>query len=97
MIDEGAQIRRNPAAVYRELADGTGGVVLLMDSAAYHGLNPVGGLIWDLLEQQRTFGELLERLREELESVPEAFSDEISEFLESLHDRQLVEIRKPET
>ncbi len=44
-------IRKNPQVVYRTLA-GEGGVLLHLESGAYHGLYEVGTLIWGLLDEE---------------------------------------------
>lgn len=90
MIDEAMVIRRNPRVVFRKLADEAGGVLLHLDTAAYHGLNEVGTLVWTLLEGAPTFGALLGDLRAQLEDVPSTFDAEISGFLEDLRQRDLV-------
>ena len=51
-MDDAARIVPNPRAVYRKLADGAGGVVLHLDTAAYHGVNETGayndGIVADM-------------------------------------------------
>jgi hypothetical protein len=90
MIDEGTVIRRNPRAVFRKLAEGAGGVLLHLDTAAYHSVNEVGALVWTLLDGSPTFGALLLDLRGRLEDVPPTFEEEIGGFLEDLGRRDLV-------
>lgn len=61
-----------------------------LDSAAYHGLNEVGALIWSLLSGGTTFATLVEELRTRLDDAPANLADDVSEFLEGLHRRELV-------
>jgi len=81
---------RNPRAVHRNLADGTGAVLLHLDSGAYHGINPTGELIWELLATEMTFDELLEQLRQRLEGTPTNLDEEITAFLMDLEHRDLL-------
>jgi hypothetical protein len=74
---------------FRSLGDEEGGVLLHLDTAAYHGLNGVGALAWSLLEGV-TFERLLEELRSQLEGVPPTFEEEIAEFLSDLAERDLI-------
>jgi len=90
MIDEGTVIRRNPRAVFRKLADGAGGVLLHLDTAAYHSVDEVGALVWTLLGDAPTFRALLDDLRRQLEGVPPTLDSEIGGFLEDLSERDLV-------
>jgi hypothetical protein len=90
MIDAATVLRRNPRVEYRSLGEGEGGVLLHLDTAAYHGVNEVGALIWRLLEDPKPFDELLDELRAELQELPPTFEDEIGEFIGELAERDLV-------
>lgn len=84
-------VRRSPRAVYRKLSDGEGGVLLHLDSAAYHGVNETGALVWEHIEDAPTFTSLIASLDGELDAQPEHWSDEIAAFLDELRERDLVE------
>ena len=73
-------VRPNPRAVYRDLADGAGGVVLHLDTAAYHGVNAFGAHVWASLGDGVTVADLL----------PDGVEEEVGGFLSDLHDRGLV-------
>jgi hypothetical protein len=73
------------------MGEGEGGVLLHLDTAAYHGLNEVGALIWRLLEEPKAFDTLLQELRDQLQEVPPQFEEEIGQFLDELAERGLVE------
>ena len=83
-------IRRNPQVVYRELAGDGGGVLLHLESGAYHGLNETGSLIWDLLDGERDFTALVADLREQLDEAPDDLSAETERFLADLRERDLI-------
>ncbi|HZA27715.1 MAG TPA: PqqD family protein [Actinomycetota bacterium] len=95
ILDERTRIRRNERAVFRELADGTG-VVLHLETTAYHGVNEVGVLIWTLLESEVTFGVLVGQLGERLDGAPSGLAEDVSEFLQSLSERDLVRLEPPD-
>ncbi len=86
----GDAIRRNPQVVYRELAGEGGGVLLHLDSGAYHGLNETGSLIWDLIDGTRGFHALVAELREQLDDAPDDLDGEIERFLADLRERDLI-------
>jgi len=90
MIQDTTVLRRNPRVEYRSMGEGEGGVLLHLDTAAYHGLNEVGALIWRLLEEPRPLDVLLRELRGELQEVPSRFEDEIRQFLSELAERDLI-------
>jgi Coenzyme PQQ synthesis protein D (PqqD) len=95
MIEETTVLRRNPRVEYRSMGEGEGGVLLHLDTAAYHGLNEVGALIWRLLEEPKPFDVLLRELRGELQEVPSRFEDEIRQFLSELAERNLILTASP--
>ena len=60
-------------------------------------LNPVAEFIWTLLEEPRTFGELLAAVTEEFDVTAEIASPDIQEFLDLLHTHQLLDNHLEET
>jgi ABC-type Fe3+-hydroxamate transport system substrate-binding protein len=90
MIDPTTRISRNPDVVFRSLEEEQGGVLLHLQSGAYHGLNDFGCLVWGLLEQERTFRSLAEAVRAEAEDVPDSAEEELSSFVEQLRERDLL-------
>lgn len=83
-------VSRSPKAACQELVDGSGAVILHLETGAYHGLNPIGTLIWNLLEVDRPFAELVDEVRRVVEDPPPQLVDEVEAFLEELHERDLV-------
>jgi hypothetical protein len=83
-------IRRNPQVVYRELAGEGGGVLLHLESGAYHGLNETGVLIWGLIDGERDLAALVADLRSRLEDAPDDLADETARFLADLRERDLI-------
>ena len=82
-------IRKNPQVVYRALA-GEGGVLLHLESGAYHGLNEVGTLIWGLLDEEKTFDQLVGELRVHLLDPPDDHPGEGEGFLADQRERDLL-------
>jgi len=60
------------------------------------GLNPVGVFIWKLLDGSHTVEDILKKLRESCEKVPEEVEDHLKEFIQSLVERGLTghEVKK---
>jgi hypothetical protein len=84
-------IRRNPKAAYRDLAAGEGGVLLHLETGSYHGVNPIGALIWDLIDGGRTQEDLVSELRQRVEDPPARLDDEVASFLNDLRQRDLIQ------
>lgn len=80
---------RHEKVVHHELAGGE--VVLLhLESGAYHELNPVGALIWSLLDGERDAARIAEEVRLQVEDPPDDLEDEVSGFLADLRERGLI-------
>ena len=95
VIEPDARVVPNPRAVFRKLAEGSGGVVLHLDTAAYHGVNEVGAHIWNLLGSGMRFGDLVAKVKEDVDGAPPTLEDEVAEFVEALHARELVSVTVP--
>jgi hypothetical protein len=95
MMQSTTSIRRNPRAEFRSLGEDEGGVLLHLDTAAYHGVNGVGAVVWTLLDGI-TFEQLLAELRRKLDDTPPALESEISVFLDQLAERDLVVLEDQE-
>jgi PqqD family protein of HPr-rel-A system len=83
-----SKLRRKPRVTYRDLDEG--GVLLDLESGAYHGLNSTGAAIWKLLEDEPTLRELLERFASRLDGPPPDLQDRVTRFLEEVRQLGLV-------
>jgi hypothetical protein len=86
------RFRRNDRVVFRRLDEGSGAVLLHLETAAYRHLNEVGALIWTLLEGEPTRDELVEAIRLHITDPPDRMSAELDVFLEALRERGLIEM-----
>jgi hypothetical protein len=94
-VDPRTVVERSDRAVFRELVEG-GGVLLHLDSAAYHGVNEIGALIWSLIgDGGIPFERLMVELRARLEDAPSSLEADVTEFVESLSERELVRLSSP--
>lgn len=69
-------------------------VILHLKDGIYFGLNHVGTRIWNLLEVQRTVGEIRDILIEEYEAEPVRVEEDLIELLKDLYARGLIEIKR---
>ena len=85
-------VGHSPRAVFRELADDVGGVLLHLDSGAYHGLNATGTLIWNLIGDGSTLGDLLSGLRSRIADAPADLEGDVEDFVQDLVERGLLTV-----
>ena len=90
MIQSSTTIRPHLRVVFRKLGAGSGGVILHLGSAAYHGVNETGSLIWSLMGDGPTLGSLVQSVRLRLDDAPDDLAADVSEFVEGLATRGLV-------
>lgn len=94
-MDLDSKVRRNPQVVARDLSEGEGGVLLHMETGQYHGVNPVGLAIWELIDDDgSTVGDLVERLRDRVDEPPPSLESDVVEFLEGVGERNLVVVEQ---
>jgi hypothetical protein len=89
-------ISRNPKIVSGEIAKGEEEVLLHLDTTAYHSLNKVGTLIWEMLETPMSLGDVVNRIKESVEGTPATLEQEITAFVQGLADRDLVILEQPD-
>jgi hypothetical protein len=90
-IGEGSKLCRKPRVTYRDLDEG--GVLLDLESGAYHGLNSTGAAIWKLLEGEPTLTELLGAFASRVDEPPPDVEDRVTRFLEEMRQLDLVIVR----
>jgi hypothetical protein len=90
------RVRHNPRIVYQRLAGEAGGVLLNLDTNAYHNLNPTGVLIWELLEAHAEVGDLVAAFESQFEEGPGTLRDDLFVFLAELAERELILVEEPD-
>jgi hypothetical protein len=94
-MNNDTMVARNPDVVARPLTDTEGGVLLHLETGAYHGLNTVGFLIWEELETERTVADLVAAVRAKVPDAPAQVADDVISFLEGALQRDLVRTADP--
>lgn len=67
-------------------------VILNLKDGVYYGLNAVGSRIWQLIQEKKSVGEIIETLLDEYDVDPEQCEREVLALLESLSSKGLVNI-----
>ena len=75
--------------VFRAFAHET--VVLNLETGMYHGLDPVGGRLIEVLPRCETVRAAARQIAEEYDRPPEDVEIDVVEFCRALHERGLVE------
>jgi hypothetical protein len=96
MIESTEMIIRNPRVEYRKLADGGGAVLLNLDTAAYHGVNQTGSMIWETVGDGKPVGEVVPQVAALFEDAPPALDQEVTLFIEDLVERDLLRVQPPD-
>lgn len=85
-----AKLRIPQQVVYRPFAAET--VVLNLETGQYHGLNPTGGRMLEVLEESATARQAAGRLAEEFGVAYEEVERDLVEFCADLLERGLIEV-----
>ena len=95
MIDDEARVKKSPEVAAHELGGSEGGVLLHLTSGQYHGVDQMGWTIWSLLDGSRSIGQLAAELRARFPDAPDRLGTDVSEFVQDLLERNLVEVVPP--
>jgi hypothetical protein len=85
-----ALFTRSDRVVFRAVAGGDRGVLLHLDTGAYHQVNETGRVIWEELATPSSASDLASRVRSTFPDAPDALVDEVFDFLNALAQRGLV-------
>jgi hypothetical protein len=86
----GRIVRQNPRVVFRAIDDG--GVLLHLDTTAYHRVNRIGASIWSEIGRGRTEDGIVVALREELSDAPPCLEDDVVRYVDALASRGLITV-----
>lgn len=92
LIHGASKVRKDPRVIARALSEGEGGVLLHMDSGAYHGVNQLGLVVWELLDGRRTVADVVEAVRLRVSDSPQELQADVVRFLNRVVERGLVAV-----
>lgn len=81
---------KHPQAVYRDLANEQGGLLLHLESGQYHGLNETGSTIWKLIDGKRTVADIATALTSQFNGVQIELAKDVDRFVGELKSRGLL-------
>jgi hypothetical protein len=79
---------RNPQIIDGELDDSQ--VMMHLEKGKYFGLNPVGKKIWDMIEQPKSFDEIITSLLNEFNVEQNRCVNEVKEFLDKAIENDII-------
>jgi hypothetical protein len=68
-------------------------VILSLQSGQYFGLNEVGARIWNLIQEPKTVGAVLESVLQEYEVEPDRLERDLFALLEKMAINELIEVK----
>ena len=83
-------LRHSSDVVYRDLAEGSGGVLLHLESADYLRMNAIGAQVWNAIDGTRDEESVVAAVRAELPDAPPRLEDDVRQFVAVLRERGLV-------
>ncbi len=87
-IDMSTVYRTSSEAMASKLGSET--VLLHLGSGTYFGMDEVGTLVWQLLDEGLTPKQICNRVAETFDEVPDTVGDDILAFLEQLVSQKLI-------
>lgn len=89
-MNDDAVFCRNPQVIFQDLGEGEDGVLLNLETAAYFSLNPLGALIWGLLEEPAALETIVDGVQAAVEDAPPGMRADVEQFLGELLARNLL-------
>lgn len=90
-LSPSALVSRSEKIVSSEIDGET--VMMSVDMGSYYGLNEIGTRIWELIESPRTISDICDQLTKEYKVEPETCRKEIFDFLSTLTEEEIVEVK----
>lgn len=72
-------------------------VILDIASGIYSGLDPVGTMVWNMLEKPVAFTEIVQAVLAQFDVTEAQCSDDLCGFLNDLYQNKLIDVRKDES
>lgn len=85
--------RLRPAELVQRVEKNGLSVLLDLDKERYYGVDEVGTRVWELLRAGMEFDQIVDHLATEYEAPRDQIAADVTRFLESLVEKQLVEAR----
>lgn len=85
-------VRPAAGVVFRRLSPGQGGVLLHLETGAYHGINETGVALWELMGESAGLESVVDAFLRLLADPPTGAASEARGFFADLAARGLVEI-----
>jgi hypothetical protein len=79
---------------FRAYADGSGGVLLDLETSLYFGVNAVGALIWELIGSGNEISRIIEEMEAKFDDPPADLANDVNDFIGELEQRHLVSFNK---
>ena len=95
-MSQGSRPRRSPEAAFRPMGE-DGGIVVLPMQREVKVLNPVGILVFGLIDGSRSEAEIASIVAEEFEVGIDEAAQDVSQFLDELRSNGMLAEERPES
>lgn len=89
-------VRPAAGVVFRRLQVGKGGVLLKLETGAYHSLNETGAFLWELMADGRNLDDVTAEFRSLVDEPPTELDVDVRDFFYQLNRRDLVDMDAPD-
>lgn len=91
-ISERSKVSPGAGVVFRRLSQGRGGVLLKLETSAYHSLNETGGVLWELMEEGKALTRIVDEFSRMLDEDPVGLDNDVAAFFQDLESRDLIRV-----
>ncbi len=90
-IHTNSKVTPNPSIVLRKESDDWA-LLYKPDTGAVFGLNQISVVIWENMNEENTFNQLVEKVREKCINAPDNVGEDVRSFIQDLVQKDLVTI-----
>jgi hypothetical protein len=83
-------VQRADRVAFRAYADGSGGVLLDLETSLYFGVNAVGALVWELIGSGNEISRIVEEMESKFDDPQADLANDVDDFIGQLEQRHLV-------
>ena len=91
MLEKSNIIYRNDEILINEVDGET--VMMSIENGTYYGMNPTGNFVWNILDQERSIEEIVNKIIEIFSLTEDQCISDVLPFIQSLIDEKIILVK----
>ena len=91
MLEKSNIIYRNDEILINEVDGET--VMMSIENGTYYGMNPTGNFVWNILNQERSIEEIVNKIIETFSLTEDQCNSDVLPFIQSMIDEKIILVK----